>query len=1490
MKNIITLFFLFTVFFSLCQPVQGHEVIKRVLDAKNGLNGIVNDITFDENGFAWAATERGLYRVLNTQAQRVDKLDSQRSLYDERILRVESIGNGQLILSTLQQIFIYNIAQNKFYPFHDKTNSAWHSKFGLAGVVERKDGSKFVLSICGQLWLYKPKTDEWSLEAKVPFQSNYPWKSMELLSDGNLLLSSEYHLMLVRPDFTTQQLEWNKSMGSIEALHQDKEQQLWIATSEGLFSLNSDDYSFKSYSNITQPLFSITSDLNGVLWLATEQGVLRWLPSDDYPTHIHNEHHDALSVSSVRHLFSEPTGLIWGAGNQAGVTLIAEFTHFLTESFTTQPPYKMSEQEVWSVYAEDQTVWVGAANMLLEMNRTTKTSKTFAISGLELRDRIYGIKPLSNNALLLLTTDGLYVFDKSSATTMSFAKWNNTEKYLEYLTIYSAVHDSSNNIWWFATNNGLYFWEQAGQELQQFMLLKDGVEQHLSIRSLLILENGDLWVGGENVFGRIKNNVFTSYHRYFDTYEHMPVVEHLSLLADGKIWLGTNNNGLLSLDLKQHRLLSLTDKWRSQCNSVYFIEHTAKHKLIGCNDGILLRYDHQTQQVSAFDKNDGLLMEDMNEGAIYYQPDVGAFIGMPRGLMLLDIANMHHRIEDDGVFLGSSTVYYQDSILLNLAPRANNTIYAGASFISFQLASHDYLDSDIPYLQYRLRSGNGDDSDALVSLMGHSQINLSGIDAGQYTLELISGKNGIMQEKPYRYQFTVEEPWWHAKQFKMLMVLVLFFIISIVIITRQRRVHRIHKLNFSLQETQERLGQALRGSDSDLWEWHTNEKQLHLGDYSRITKEGAKSVYRLDELQIHDDDIQQVLMRWQEMIDGKTTSFEAEYRHKNSQGEWRWIRSKGRPVKFNVESQEIEVIAGIFSDITEAKVLEARVNLLAQAFEHTSEALMLFDSDGKIIESNPAALGLLGANKTEDINQDFCEIFTCKTGVYKQEDLLKGKLSWSGEKTLFNIDGNTCPVWLHISRMYSKSDKKVQYVVAFSDMTQRKSAEKELIRIANYDALTGLPNRTLFSSELLKAVEISNPNQQKMALMFLDLDRFKNINDSFGHSMGDALLVEAATRLSNCIGEHGLLCRFGGDEFVVVIKQVNNIEEVNDIAEAMLETITKPFQLSDREFFISTSIGISLWPEHGTQPEALIKNADLAMYHAKEEGRGNYKYYSAARNQQNLYHLYLEAELRKAIEKQQLELHYQVQIDILNEDKIVGMEALLRWNHPEEGMVRPDIFIEIAENSSLIIDIDRWVLTESFKQIAQWQQQFSDPFRLSINVSASHFRQPDFVDTVKQVMLETGALGRHIGLEITEGVLMKEVDNAQHHLAKLQKLGIEIAIDDFGTGYSSLAYLRHFAVNTLKIDRKFVIDIAHNSADQAIVNSIVELARNLKLKVVAEGIETYEQLEHLVGRGCYLMQGYYFSKPLPIAEMQEKLNKTYRLKDTKQYEEVSGIE
>lgn len=448
---------------------------------------------------------------------------------------------------------------------------------------------------------------------------------------------------------------------------------------------------------------------------------------------------------------------------------------------------------------------------------------------------------------------------------------------------------------------------------------------------------------------------------------------------------------------------------------------------------------------------------------------------------------------------------------------------------------------------------------------------------------------------------------------------------------------------------------------------------------------------------------------------------------------------------------------------------------------------------------------------------------------------------------------------------------------------ERKKAEERILFLAYYDSLTNLPNRILFKDRLNQTLSVARRYQRLLAILFLDLDNFKRINDTLGHSVGDELLKQVADRLSNCIRKSDsvsrystdefdtVVARLGGDEFTILLTEIAQLHDAMKVAQRILDAIAQPCDIEGQEVFVTASIGIAIYPIDGEDVDTLLKNCDTAMYHAKNEGRNNYKFYEQSLNKTALDSLTLENDLRKALDKQEFMVYYQPRIDIRTKN-VVGFEALIRWQHPQKGMVPPLQFIPMAEENGLIVPIGEWILHVACRQNKAWQSEGFAPIFLSVNLSGKQFKQQNLIKTVEQALSETALDPKYLELEITESIIQDTKSTAEI-LSELRKLGLKISVDDFGTGYSSLSYLRRFPVDALKIDRSFVKDATKDTDSAAIVKAIIAMSHCLKLRVVAEGVETEEQLKFLSAEGCDEFQGYLVSPPLPAEEITKFLVK-----------------
>ncbi len=478
----------------------------------------------------------------------------------------------------------------------------------------------------------------------------------------------------------------------------------------------------------------------------------------------------------------------------------------------------------------------------------------------------------------------------------------------------------------------------------------------------------------------------------------------------------------------------------------------------------------------------------------------------------------------------------------------------------------------------------------------------------------------------------------------------------------------------------------------------------------------------------------------------------------------------------------------------------------------------------------------------------------------------------AGETQCQAKDGRIIPVHYSSSLVHDNQDKTDKLVCVISDISAQKSVEerlrkneKHLQHLAHHDYLTDLPNRLLFRDRLEQAMGMAGRSGKKVAVLVLDLDRFKKINDSLGHQMGDRLICAVAERFRDLLRKTDTVARFGGDEFAMIMPEFKTQKQLLTFVEKVLSSLQTPFNIENHLLYVSSSIGVSIYPDDGATEEILVTSADVAMYRAKEQGRNNYRFYTPEMNARAREFLALESALRQALEKQQLVLHYQPQVD-LQSGRISGAEALLRWQHEKRGLVSPVDFIPIAEESGLIVPIGEWVLRTACLQSKALEQLGVAEVRMAVNISARQFQDPGFLDMVQRVVLETAINPHQLELELTESLLMDDSENAIAILKTLKSMGLQLAIDDFGTGFSSLSYLKMFPIDRLKIDRSFVRDVTTDPNDAAIAISVIDLAKNMNLEVIAEGIETEEHVDFLQGNDCHEGQGFLFSRPLPAED------------------------
>jgi len=596
-------------------------------------------------------------------------------------------------------------------------------------------------------------------------------------------------------------------------------------------------------------------------------------------------------------------------------------------------------------------------------------------------------------------------------------------------------------------------------------------------------------------------------------------------------------------------------------------------------------------------------------------------------------------------------------------------------------------------------------------------------------------------------------------------------------------------------------------------------------------------------------------------ITGRYDPVERLILHKD--GHWIPIRLQGCIVPgANGEKQILSVV----ESIVQQKQAEERIHLLANVFQYSGEAILITDHNNQIIEVNAAFVRMTGYTLTDVFGKDPKILASGRNSAEDYQAMwqaIKEDGRWQGELWDRSKDGRIYPKWISISTIHDSEERITHYIASFTDITRHKAAEEHIQYIAHHDTLTQLPNRFSLQSRLEQALASARRNKSHLAVMFVDLDRFKIINDTLGHQVGDSLLMEVAQRLRDSMRESDIVARLGGDEFVIALGGAA-MKEAALVARKVLHALVQPYVIDGNELHSTPSIGISIYPDDGDSVEALMKNADTAMYQAKAAGRNNFQFFHPAMTETATERLLIETHLRQALAKNEFALYYQPQVDADN--RVVCVEALIRWFHPEWGMMLPLKFIPVAEESGQIGAIGAWALNEALGQLKQWQAAGLGGLRMAVNISASQLRDPLLPELIQNLLQHHGLEGKDLELEITESVAMHDPAKSIGLMQQIDALGVALSIDDFGTGYTSLAHLKQLPLRQLKLDHSFVADIERDANDAAVCAATISLAHGLNLTVVAEGVETAAQRDYLRHLGCDLLQGFWFCKPLPAEQ------------------------
>ncbi len=677
---------------------------------------------------------------------------------------------------------------------------------------------------------------------------------------------------------------------------------------------------------------------------------------------------------------------------------------------------------------------------------------------------------------------------------------------------------------------------------------------------------------------------------------------------------------------------------------------------------------------------------------------------------------------------------------------------------------------------------------------------------------------------------------------------------------------RVDQAKHALSKSEQRLALALEASELGLWDWNLETDEVHhtqLRELFGLEPAQVRSVRNDLKPRLHPDDLPLLRRTLVEHLKGRSEDYRVEYRVRHSQGHWCWIEDRGRAVEHGANGKVVRML-GTRRDVSAQKAQEEQQRLAATVFEAASEGIAILDPDFVLLAVNQAYCEVTGYSREELLSRNALELPSSRDARRHSlaiEQALEQQGRWQGELVEARKNGDLYPQWLQLNGVRDARGTISNIVGFYTDLSARRESEERLRYLAHYDELTGLANRALFRLRLHDAGQRVRLNGRSLALLHIDLDRFKLLNESLGHELADQLLKKMAQRIANAVPEADTVARLSGDEFAVLFDGYNNLSSLVRVTTRLLDKLRVPQRLDGHEVVISASVGISLLSDATFDLGALVSQADMAKQHAKHLGGDSFQFYTENLRASTLERLQLENHLRKAIEERQLLVYYQPKL-CLRQGRLLAAEALVRWQHPQWGMVPPSEFIGLAEETGMIAPIGEFVLRQACWQACEWQRQGLAPIRVSVNLSVYQLRQGKLVSLVRQVLEESGLAPHLLELELTESQLLDSVEHIITTFQQLHELGVKLAIDDFGTGYSSLSYLKRFPVDYVKIDQAFIRGLHEGSEDAAITRAIIAMAKSLDLKVVAEGVETPEQLALLREQGCDEVQGYLISKPV----------------------------
>jgi len=1307
-------------------------------------------------------------------------------------------------------------------------------------------------------------------------------------ADGTLWVASSAGLWTLPPHAENFEPVAEGHLGNVDDLLIDRDGVLYAAAREGLFRIANAAAEHVWPTHGDSPVTALAQDARGRLWLAVrreglvlldaQSGATQWLrPGGGLP----GSPPDAI----VKSLRIDRSGLLWIGTFEHGISRVDPNGTLFSYIADRNPQREQTASNYIRAVLEDADgrLWLGTEGDGLK--RYDPATNRFDYYSDVIRRADPDVAPVSVGTLAAADNGNVWVGTSSQGVALLDPK-RREATFLPMdasgtagvpdTEIRNLLHARDGSLWIGTGHAGLVQYDPARQTWRPYRAGTSSAGGGLTDDRIIALREdraGNIWAGGLTGLNLIDPHTHSVrvFHNDPDDAHSLAgnLVRTIQESADGKLWIGTQA-GLSRLDSLDPLRAHFT-RWLPRnglpSGTVYAIADDGAGRLwLSTNRGIS-SFDRIGETFHTFALADGLQGMEFNGNSSAVLRDGRLAFGGINGLNLFSpqavtASRYAAPVVFTNVRIGNAQVRIpEDGSGLSMA--------AADRVVRFEFAALDFASPERNRFAYQLEGFD----DHWIEAGTRHDATYTNLDSGRYTFKVrASNHDGYWNEHAASLDLQVTPPLWESPAAKAAYVLALAC--GVLLWWRALRRRRSEQLlhHRDLQEREDRLRLALWGSGDDFWDWDIPRGEFVVtgsGDLfqnaSRKSRVFSQAWFREH---LHPEDLPKVEQRLEEHINQKTETFTSEHRLRNHNGDWVWAFSRAKIVERDQDGQPVR-IAGTARDISATRAADSDRRIAEEVIRSMTEAVAVSDLDFGFLHVNPAFTRITGWREEEIIGRSTA-LLNCSQHPPELYAAMRETLNhsghWRGELWQRRKDGDEFLSWIEVSEVRDALGLRTHFVSVISDITDRKRTEQELRYLANYDALTGLPNRTLLSERIGHAIVRARRGARKVALLFLDLDRFKHVNDSMGHAVGDRMLKAAGSRLRQVVREGDSVARIGGDEFTVVLEDIANGAEAERVAEKIIAAFEEPLELDNgQEVIISPSIGVSLYPDHGHVPSDLLKFADTAMYQAKERGRKTYMVYTEAMDAAARLRATTVTALRKALERNEFSLVYQPKLSLLDE-RITGVEALLRWRSADLGNITPGVFIPIAEETGMIIEIGDWVVAQSCAQLARWRDAGVSDITMSINVSVAQLLRGDLIQRLCDVLAEHDIAPNQLELELTESMVMANAEQSITTLRRLKAIGVTLAIDDFGTGYSSLSYLKRLPIDTLKIDKEFVGDITTDPDDEAITATVITMAHSLGLNVVAEGVEIAEQVEYLREQDCDEVQGHWLSYPLPPDE------------------------